>query len=192
MYKYIPYEPFEVEALNTWVNTLAQQGWCMVQLDTDRAKFVRNEGPRVYYQVRYIRDNKEINGAFWWGDLYFYHARDPHKLPQADYARDTMDCVGELGKPNFVTLTGFAVLLCSLLEAFHLEYLAPKYLPATLLMAVALALREYETYFRRCIQGNRVYRRGGVLPGRPVGRHPLVPTAAFGVALLVALVTYFL
>ena len=55
-----------------------------------------------------------------------------------------------------------------------------------------LALREYETYFRRCIQGNRVYRRGGVIPGRPVRRHPLVPTAAFGVALLVALVTYFL
>ena len=23
MYKFIPYEPFEVEALNTWVNSLA-------------------------------------------------------------------------------------------------------------------------------------------------------------------------
>lgn len=127
----------------------------MAKLDTDRAKFVRNDGPRVYYQARYIRDNKEINGAFWWGDLYFYHSRDPQKLPPADYVRDTMDCASEWGKPNFGNIMGFVVILLAVVQALNMGYIPGKYLPATVLMALSLCLALYENYLRRRIVATR-------------------------------------
>ncbi len=79
-YCILPYSAFELEAIERWLNQQAEAGWALQSLGA-WAKFRRTDGPRQYYRVRYIPENRDIQGTIWWGDLYVYTAASPADLP---------------------------------------------------------------------------------------------------------------
>lgn len=112
MIKFQPYEQFDVQAIETWLNDIAAQGWKLTEFGGFFCKFKPDDGVRRYYRARYIPANKDINGAFFWGDLYIYHATDPSLLPPPDYDEDSALCARAWGKPSG--------LIISVLFTFHM------------------------------------------------------------------------
>lgn len=99
MRKFLPFWQYDVLAIENWLNDIAAQGYKMTDFGAFICKFEKNEGPRVYYRVRYIDANKDIGDAFWWGDLYVYHSENPNDLPRPNYDEDAKVCASKQGKP---------------------------------------------------------------------------------------------
>lgn len=99
MRKFMPYEQYDVLAIENWLNDIAAQGYLLTDFGANFCKFKKNDGKRVYYRVRYIDANKDIGDAFWWGDLYVYHSENPNDLPRPNYNEDAKICASKQGKP---------------------------------------------------------------------------------------------
>lgn len=109
MRKFMPFEQYDVLAIETWLNDIAAQGYKLTDFGAFFCKFEKNEGPRIYYRVRYIDGNKDIGDAFWWGDLYVYHAENPNDLPRPNYEEDAKVCASKQGKPRQMIVSVLAV-----------------------------------------------------------------------------------
>lgn len=109
MYRYQPYHQYDVQAIEEWLNEIAEQGWKLVEFGAYICKFKPDEGERRYYRVRYIPGNKEISGTFFWGDLYVYYAKDPSELPPANYDEDAVFAAREYGRPSVLMAFGICM-----------------------------------------------------------------------------------
>lgn len=110
MYRYQPYHQYDVQAIEEWLNEIAEQGWKLVEFGAFICKFKPDEGERRYYRVRYIPGNREISGTFFWGDLYVYYAKDPSELPHANYDEDSVLAAREYGRPSVLMAFGLCML----------------------------------------------------------------------------------
>lgn len=80
MRKRLPYQRFELAAIEEWLNGLGREGLQITEISWPFVKF-RQGGGRIYYRVRYIPENRDIAGSVFWGDLYVYSSRQPETLP---------------------------------------------------------------------------------------------------------------
>lgn len=112
MIRFQPYEQYDVQAIETWLNGIAERGYKLTEFGAFFCKFKPDDGVRHYYRARYIPANKEINGAFFWGDLYIYHATDPNLLPAPNYDEESVLAAREQGKPSR--------LIISVLVTYHM------------------------------------------------------------------------
>lgn len=116
MTKFLPYQQYDVQAIENWLNGHAQRGLRLVKMDGVFPKFKRNYDRMVYYRVRYAPKDPPKGHAFYWGDLYIYEAEDPADLPNPNYAKGSVMAANAQKKPWYA----LALLICALFMAWTL------------------------------------------------------------------------
>lgn len=189
MFKCIPYRNYEVKAIEEWVNEYAERGYRVAQIYEQYVKFVKNTGPRVYYRVRYIPDNKEINGAFWYEDLYFYHSTNPGELPPADYEGDSLAAAAVEGKPTVWHAIMLVVAIVLMISEIWVGYVPAPYR----LMCYLGALDIFRIY---CMQiywmyhAFRIYKNDGKSEHAPIRQNYTFSLVCDAIVLVVIAATY--
>lgn len=82
-YKLLPYEQYELAAIEHWLNEQGQKGLRLTSIGSLFVVFEKEPDKSIYYRVRYIPGNRDCTCTVFWGDLYVYSGVRPADLPAA-------------------------------------------------------------------------------------------------------------
>ncbi len=116
MKKFLPYQQYDLLAIENWLNVQARRGYRLVKMDGVFPEFKKHYDKLVCYRVRYIPNNTRTDHAFYWGDLYIYQAEDPTALPKPSYEKGSVMAARNRKKPWFA----LALLICVVYLAWTL------------------------------------------------------------------------
>lgn len=102
--KLFPYELFELEAIEEWLNDWGTRGYRLKSLG-NFAEFTVEEGKRFYYRARYLPDSHDGDGTVSWGNLYVYVRENPALLPPEPTAQEYEQACQAYVKPSRLVLT---------------------------------------------------------------------------------------
>ena len=108
MLKRIPYEQYQVAAVEQWLNDRAAQGYALVGLVGPYARLQQTDSPEVY-RVRYLPDGPSEDGLLNWGSLYIYRAQRPDDLPAATHAADSLLASEKVATPGVMDVIIFVL-----------------------------------------------------------------------------------
>lgn len=78
--KMIPFEFYELEQIENWLNVQAQQGLVLKQLYGRIGEFVESNHNAKWYRTKYLPDYSDSDSLYW-GNLRIYSSDDKGKLP---------------------------------------------------------------------------------------------------------------
>ena len=102
--KLFPYELFELEAIEEWLNDWGTRGYRLKSLG-NFAEFAVEEGKQFYYRARYLPDSHDGDGTVSWGNLYVYVRENPALLPPEPTAQEYEQACQAYVKPSRLVLT---------------------------------------------------------------------------------------
>ena len=121
MRKFLPYQQYDVRAIEDWLNTQSMAGLCLTKMDGFFPVFKPYIDHLYHYRVRYNPIGKPPAGyKHYWGKLYIYEEQDPKKLPKAAHAKDSVSAARDQKKPFFALalLVALFGIIFSLVQNF--------------------------------------------------------------------------
>ena len=115
MKKYLPYQQYDLLAIENWLNSYARKGYRLVKMDGMFPEFKKHYDKLVHYRVRYIPNNTRTDHAFYWGDLYIYESDDPASLPKPSYEKGSVMAAKAQKFPWFV----IALAICAIFTLWN-------------------------------------------------------------------------
>lgn len=140
MKKFLPYQQYDVRAIEQWLNKQSMAGYQLTKMDGVFPTFKPYIDHLYHYRVRYIPDSKPANHSYYWGKLYIYEAQDKAELPAPSYVRDAQLAARDRKKPFFALalLVALFVVLEALITGFSTA--APAFLASAVIAAAAMIL----------------------------------------------------
>lgn len=135
MRKFLPYQQYDVRAIEQWLNKQSMAGYRLIKMDGVFPTFKPYIDHLYHYRVRYISDSKPANFTHYWGKLYIYEAQDKAELPAPSYVRDAQLAARDRKKPFFALalLVALFVVLEALVTGFGTA--APAFLASAAIAA---------------------------------------------------------
>jgi len=128
MIKFLPYQQYDVQAIETWLNKHAQKGLRLVKMDGVFPKFKKNYDRMVYYRVRYAPIDPPKGYSHYWGSLYIYEAQDKADLPNASYEKGSVMAAKNQKKPWYAIALLIAMVYVAVTLAQQLSSATPAFL----------------------------------------------------------------
>lgn len=137
MRKFLPYQQYDVRAIEQWLNKQSMAGYRLTKMDGVFPAFKPYIDHLYHYRVRYIPDSKPTRYAHYWGKLYIYEAQEKDELPAPAHVRDSQLAARDRKKPYFALalLVALLVVLQALITGIGTA--APVYLAAAIVAAIA-------------------------------------------------------
>lgn len=101
MRKFLPYQQYDVQAIEQWLNKQSLAGYRLVKMDGFFPTFKQYYDHLYYYRVCYRPAVKPKGYAHFWGDLYIFESQDRSELPQPSYVKDSILAAQRQKKPFF-------------------------------------------------------------------------------------------
>ena len=115
MRKFLPYQQYDVQAIEQWLNKQSMAGYRLVKMDGVFPTFKKYYDHLYCYRVTYSRGVKPKGFSHFWGDLYIFESQDRSDLPQPSYVRDSILAAEHQKKPFFAL--ALLVALFAIVEA---------------------------------------------------------------------------
>ena len=137
MRKFLPYQQYDVQAIEQWLNKQSMAGYRLVKMDGVFPTFKKYYDHLYHYRVCYSPTRKVKGYTHFWGDLYIYESQTKEDLPTPSYVRDSISAAQHQKKPFFAL--ALLVALFSILESMISDFavLSPLYLACGGVAAVA-------------------------------------------------------
>lgn len=101
MRKFLPYQQYDVQAIEQWLNKQSMAGYRLVKMDGFFPTFKKYYDHLYYYRVCYRPEAKPKGYSHFWGDLYIFESQDRGELPQPSYIKDSILAAQHQKKPFF-------------------------------------------------------------------------------------------
>ena len=115
MRKFLPYQQYDVQAIEQWLNEQSMAGRRLVKMDGFFPTFKTYYDRLYHYRVIYSPNVKPKGYSHYWGDLYIFEAQAKEDLPAPSYVRDSMLAAQHQKKPFFAL--ALLVALFAVVEA---------------------------------------------------------------------------
>ena len=137
MRKFLPYQQYDVLAIEQWLNKQSMAGYRLVKMDGVFPTFKKYYDHLYHYRVCYSPARKVKGYTHFWGDLYIYESQSKDELPTPSYVRDSISAAQHQSKPFFAL--ALMVALFAILESMISGFaaLSPAYIGFGSLAAVA-------------------------------------------------------
>ena len=137
MRKFLPYQQYDVQAIEQWMNKQSMAGYRLVKMDGVFPTFKKYIDHQYHYRVRYIPEGKPTGYTHYWGKLYIYESQDKTALPAPSYVKDSELAARDRKKPFYAL--ALLVALFAVLDAVYGGYTvaSPLFLAAAAVTAVA-------------------------------------------------------
>lgn len=137
MRKFLPYQQYDVRAIEEWLNKQSMAGYRLVKMDGVFPTFKKYIDHQYHYRVRYIPEGKVSGYAHYWGKLYIFESQDKTALPAPSYVKDSELAARDRKKPFYAL--ALLVALFAVLDAVYGGYTvaSPLFLAAAAVTAVA-------------------------------------------------------
>lgn len=137
MRKFLPYQQYDVRAIEEWLNMQSMAGYRLVKMDGVFPTFKKYIDHQYHYRVRYIPEGKPTGFSHYWGKLYIYESQDKSTLPVPSYVKDSQLAARDRKFPFFAL--ALLVALFAILEAVYSNHTAasPLFLGAAAVTAIA-------------------------------------------------------
>lgn len=137
MRKFLPYQQYDVRAIEEWLNKQSLAGYRLVKMDGVFPTFKKYIDHQYHYRVRYIPEGKPTGYTHYWGKLYIYESQDKTALPAPSYVKDSELAARDRKKPFYAL--ALLVALFAVLDAVYGGYTvaSPLFLAAAAVTAVA-------------------------------------------------------
>ena len=128
MRKFLPYQQYDVQAIEQWLNRQSMAGYRLVKMDGVFPTFKKYYDHLYYYRVCYSPGCKLKGHSHFWGDLYIFEAQAKEDLPNPSYVRDSIQAAEHQKKPFFAL--ALLVALFAILESIISDFstLSPAYI----------------------------------------------------------------
>lgn len=128
MRKFLPYQQYDVQAIEQWLNKQSMAGYRLVKMDGFFPAFKQYYDHLYYYRVCYRPNVKPKGYSHFWGDLYVFESQDLSLLPQPSYVKDSVSAAERQKKPFFAL--ALMVALFAIVEAMisGFDTLSPAFL----------------------------------------------------------------
>lgn len=136
MRKFLPYQQYDVRAIEQWLNKQSMAGYRLTKMDGVFPTFKKYIDHQYHYRVRYIPDSKPAEHSYYWGKLYIYESQDKAELPAPAYVKDAQLAARDQKKPFYALalLVALFVVLETLFTGFSTA--SPLFLAAAAVAAV--------------------------------------------------------
>lgn len=114
MRKYLPYQQYDVQAIERWLNAQSFKGFRLVKMDGVFPQFKKYYDHLYYYRVRYCPNTKISGYSHYWGNLYIYESQSKEELPTPCYEKDSILAGQRQSKPFYAL--ALLVALIALVE----------------------------------------------------------------------------
>ena len=115
MRKFLPYQQYDLLAIEQWLNRQSMAGRRLVKMDGFFPTFKPYYDHLIFYRVIYSPGVKPKGFSHYWGDLYIFEAQAKEDLPVPSYVRDSMLCAQHQKIPFFAL--ALLVALFAIVEA---------------------------------------------------------------------------
>lgn len=166
MRKFLPYQQYDVQAIEQWLNRQSMAGCRLVKMDGVFPAFKKYYDHLYYYRVCYRPDAKPKGFAHFWGDLYIFEAQAKEDLPTPSYVRDSIEAAKRQKKPFYAL--ALMVALFAIVETMISGGAALS--PAFLICGTVAALAEVVwlvTIFLSWLRGHRIAKEDISITGQP-------------------------
>ena len=136
MRKFLPYQQYDVRAIEDWLNKQSMAGYRLTKMDGVFPAFKKYVDRLYCYRVRYIPDATPKGYSHYWGKLYIFEAQDKAELPAPAYVKDSVLAARDRKKPFYAL--ALLVALFAVLEALYSGFSAAS--PLFLVTAVIASL----------------------------------------------------
>lgn len=136
MRKFLPYQQYDVRAIEQWLNKQSMAGYRLTKMDGVFPAFKQYIDHQYHYRVRYIPDSKPAGYSHYWGKLYIYESQSKDELPSPSYVKDAQLAARDQKKPFYALalLVALIVVLEALISGFSTA--SPLFLAAAAMAAV--------------------------------------------------------
>lgn len=137
MRKFLPYQQYDVKAIEQWLNKQSMAGRRLVKMDGFFPTFKDYYDHLYYYRVCYRPEAKPKGYSHFWGDLYIFESQDKDSLPHPSYIKDSIVAAQRQKKPFFAL--ALLVALFAVVEALITGFaeLSPAFLVCGTVAAIA-------------------------------------------------------
>ena len=137
MRKFLPYQQYDVRAIEEWLNKQSMAGYRLVKMDGVFPTFKKYIDHQYHYRVRYIPEGKVTGYTHYWGKLYIFESQDKADLPAPAYVKDSELAARDRRFPFYAL--ALLVALFAVLEAVYSGYTtaSPLFLAAAAVTAIA-------------------------------------------------------
>ncbi|MBQ3011470.1 MAG: DUF2812 domain-containing protein [Oscillospiraceae bacterium] len=137
MRKFLPYQQYDVQAIEQWLNKQSMAGYRLVKMDGFFPTFKKYYDHLYSYRVCFRPDAKPKGYTHFWGDLYIFESQDRSQLPQPSYVKDSIEAARHQKKPFFAL--ALMVALFAIVEAMVTGFasLSPAFLFCGSVAAIA-------------------------------------------------------
>ena len=181
MIKRIPYEQYQLSAVEDWLNDRAGEGLRLEGLMGPYARFA--ESPvREYYRVRYLPDGAVGDGLLNWGSLYVYRAGSPEQLPPETHAADSLVASEKVAVPSIMDLIIFVLSMVILWYMVYRVFIDHYFLAAIGAAIAFVGILVHTWHWRKCAR--EMASTGGQAQVKP----NTVSTAVYMVSILIFVV----
>ena len=155
MRKFLPYQQYDVQAIEQWLNKQSMTGYRLVKMDGFFPSFKPYYDHLYYYRVCYRPVTKPKGYSHFWGDLYIFESQDRDSLPHPSFVKDSIVAAQHQKKPFYAL--ALMVALFAIVEAMISGFgeLTPTFLVCGAVAAVAEAVWLI-TIFRSWHRGNQI------------------------------------
>ena len=101
MRKFLPYQQYDVRAIEQWLNKQSMAGLRLAKMDGVFPTFKPYIDQLYHYRVRYVPDAPPKGHSFYWGKLYIYEAQNQSELPAPSYIKDSQLAARNRKKPFY-------------------------------------------------------------------------------------------
>ena len=115
MRKFLPYQQYDVQAIEQWLNKQSMAGYRLVKMDGFFPTFKQYYDHLYYYRVCYRPEAKPKGYRHFWGDLYIFESQSRDDLPHPSYVKDSILAAQHQKKPFFAL--ALLVALFAIVEA---------------------------------------------------------------------------
>lgn len=138
MTKFLPYQQYDLLAIENWLNKHAQRGLRLEKMDGVFPKFRKNYDRMVYYRVRYAPTDAPKGYSHYWGKLYIYEAESKAELPNPSYEKGSMMAARDQKTPWYAAALLIAMVYVAVILARQLSTAEPGYLVCGAVSVVAM------------------------------------------------------
>jgi len=140
MRKFLPYQQYDVQAIEQWLNKQSMAGYRLVKMDGVFPRFKKYYDHLYHYRVCYKPDAKPKGYSHFWGDLYIFESQDRDELPHPSFVKDSILAAQHQKKPFFAL--ALMVALFAIVEAMISGFaqLSPAFLVCGTIAAIAEAV----------------------------------------------------
>lgn len=101
MRKFLPYQQYDVQAIEQWLNKQSMAGYRLVKMDGVFPTFKKYYDHLYYYRVCYRPHAKPTGYSHFWGDLYIFEAQERDGLPHPSFVKDSIQAAQRQKKPYY-------------------------------------------------------------------------------------------